>query len=88
MILFVWLNESATKYTMPHLSLMQAIGGGGQGWVNAILYIFLSSTIRTRLFNPRRYFSKTVQDTPSTTHFSPPISSNYKTFSSSGLLFK
>ena len=29
---------------------MQAIGDGGQGWSNAILYIFLSPTIRRQLF--------------------------------------
>lgn len=33
--------------------LLQAIGDGGQGWGNAILYIFLSPTMRRRLFgNP------------------------------------
>ena len=32
---------------------MQAIGDGGQGWGNAFLYIFLSSTIRRELlFSP------------------------------------
>ncbi len=36
---------------MHSLSLLfpQAIGDGGQGWGNAILYIFLSSVIRERL---------------------------------------
>ena len=29
---------------------MQAIGDGGQGWGNAILYIFFSPVIRARLF--------------------------------------
>lgn len=29
---------------------LQAIGDGGQGWSNAILYIFLSPTIRRQLF--------------------------------------
>ena len=32
---------------------MQAVGDSGQGWGNAVLYIFLSPKIRTRLFcNP------------------------------------
>lgn len=30
--------------------LSQAIGDGGQGWGNALLYIFLSPNIRRRLF--------------------------------------
>ena len=30
---------------------MQAIGDGGQGWGNAILYVFLSPTIREKLCN-------------------------------------
>lgn len=30
--------------------VLQAIGDGGQGWSNAILYIFLSPTIRRQLF--------------------------------------
>ena len=29
---------------------MQAIGDGGQGWCNAILYIFFSATTRQKLF--------------------------------------
>lgn len=29
--------------------LLQAIGDGGQGWANALLYIFLSPTMRRRL---------------------------------------
>ena len=29
---------------------MQAVGDGGQGWGNAVLYIFLSPVIRSRLF--------------------------------------
>lgn len=29
---------------------MQAVGDGGQGWGNAILYVFLSPVIRSRLF--------------------------------------
>ena len=29
---------------------MQAVGDGAQGWCNAILYVFLSPTIRRRLF--------------------------------------
>lgn len=29
---------------------MQAVGDSGQGWGNAVLYIFLSPKIRTRLF--------------------------------------
>lgn len=29
---------------------MQAIGDGGQGWCNAILYIFFSPTIRRKFF--------------------------------------
>lgn len=31
--------------------LPQAIGDGGQGWGNAILYVFLSPTIREKLCN-------------------------------------
>ena len=31
-------------------TLPQAIGDGGQGWGNALLYVFLSSTIRQELF--------------------------------------
>lgn len=31
-------------------SFIQAIGDGGQGWSNALLYIFLSPTIRRQLF--------------------------------------
>ncbi len=30
---------------------MQAIGDGGQGWGNAVLYVLLSPTVRTRLYN-------------------------------------
>ena len=33
------------------LYFSQAIGDGGQGWGNAILYVFLSPTIRERLCN-------------------------------------
>ena len=33
------------------LILFQAIGDGGQGWGNAILYVFLSPTIREKLCN-------------------------------------
>lgn len=29
---------------------MQAVGDGGQGWGNAVLYVFLSPVIRSRLF--------------------------------------
>ena len=29
---------------------MQSVGDGGQGWVNAVLYIFFSPKIRNRLF--------------------------------------
>ena len=29
---------------------MQAVGDGGQGWGNALIYIFLSPTIRKQLF--------------------------------------
>lgn len=32
------------------LLFIQAIGDGGQGWSNALLYIFLSPTIRRQLF--------------------------------------
>lgn len=32
------------------LGIAQAIGDGGQGWSNALLYIFLSPTIRRQLF--------------------------------------
>ena len=34
----------------PLPSIHQAIGDGGQGWGNAVLYIFASSQIRKRLF--------------------------------------
>jgi hypothetical protein len=33
-----------------HFSILQAIGDGGQGWGNAILYVFFSPEIRRRLF--------------------------------------
>lgn len=33
----------------PSLSFLQAIGDGGQGWGNAILYIFMSPVMRERL---------------------------------------
>ena len=32
------------------LLYMQAIGDGGQGWCNALLYVFFSPTIRRRMF--------------------------------------
>ena len=36
---------------------MQAVGDGAQGWCNAILYVFLSPTIRKRLIlNPCNSF--------------------------------
>ena len=29
---------------------LQGIGAGGQGWINAVIYIFLSKEMRKRLF--------------------------------------
>ena len=41
----------------------QAVGDGGQGWGNAILYIFFSSTIRRKLFGePCNLFLGAVAD--------------------------
>ena len=41
----------------------QAVGDGGQGWGNAILYIFFSSTIRHKLFGePCKLFLGAVAD--------------------------
>jgi len=37
------------------LILFQAIGDGGQGWANAILYIFSSKTMREKMIvNPAK----------------------------------
>ncbi len=44
--------ESNTQgmHVLNSASAPQAVGDGGQGWCNAILYVFLSSTMRRRLF--------------------------------------
>ena len=47
-VLQVMLNVTNHEHSY-NLSITQAIGGGGQGWANAILYIFFSPTIRYRL---------------------------------------
>ena len=39
-----------TSNSSSHFACTQAIGDGGQGWGNAILYVFLSPTIRHKLF--------------------------------------
>lgn len=56
--------------------LYQAIGAGGQGWTNAILYIFFSPKIRQRLLCCFSTKCKGCQKTKKTsrTHFT---SSNY-----------
>lgn len=42
---------------------MQAVGDGGQGWGNAVLYIFLSPVIRSRLFkDPFEDCYETIQE--------------------------
>ena len=66
---------------------------GGQGWANAILYIFLSKDMRSRLFNllfrrravdASHLFTPTIGVTaphnsaPSNTYYSSPIS-HYET---------
>lgn len=61
--------------------MIQAIGGGGQGWANAILYVLLSPKIRKRLYAsicPSRCVTcvlpcklKEQSEIVSTTHFSP-----------------
>ena len=43
------VNDQQPLHCLTHYSL-QAIGDGGQGWGNAILYVFLSPTIRQKLF--------------------------------------
>jgi len=59
---------------------IQAIGGGGQGWANAILYIFLSPTIRYRLFHcyGSRIDTKQLQEVSasSTQSYHPQVTSN------------
>jgi len=59
---------------------MQAIGGGGQGWANAILYIFLLPTIRNRLFHCELWRSigtpRHALLPSSTQSYRPPASNN------------
>ena len=43
------VNDLKPLHCLTHYSL-QAIGDGGQGWGNAILYVFLSPTMRQKLF--------------------------------------
>jgi len=44
-----YVNTQQPLHCLAHCSA-QAIGDGGQGWGNAILYVFLSPTIRQKLF--------------------------------------
>lgn len=38
------------------LKPLQAIGGGGQGWANCVLYVFMSSALHNRLFKTCKRF--------------------------------
>ena len=48
----VCVLQTCVLYSIGHYSLvsLQAVGDGGQGWSNALIYIFLSPTIRRQLF--------------------------------------
>jgi len=42
--------------------LFQSIGDGGQGWANAILYIFSSKTMREMIVNPAKRMKEKVTE--------------------------
>ena len=49
-------------HTYQHI-IIQAVGDGGQGWGNAVLYIFFSPVIRSRLFkDPFEDCFETIQE--------------------------
>ena len=51
MYMYIPWQHACAHFTVYIMCFSQAIGDGGQGWGNAILYVFLSPTIREKLCN-------------------------------------
>ena len=53
-------------------TLPQALGDGGQGWGNVVLFVLASDKIRTRLFGGLIYYCSTVDSAEPARNEPPP----------------